>query len=249
MKRSLVFLTLVMFLIIARIPLHADTVINFASSGGNGITFTQTTGGENISFSNLYVDSGYIGDGSTSLSGDSSMNAPVVISAGAGGHFFLNRVSSDGLTGYFASNSAATLTIGNANSGIMHGSLQMIEIDTNTSPSHPNGHGSFSLTLVLSNLSFSACTATGCTNSTLLQNFAQLGNGSNASNTLTFSFSSSTATNASSLLGLTGSHGTTVEGTLDSSWDSVSPEPASLALFGSCLLMAGMKIYRRAAKA
>jgi hypothetical protein len=36
---------------------------------------------------------------------------------------------------------------------------------------------------------------------------------------------------------------------LDSSLDSVAPEPASLALFGSCLLMAGTKIYRRAVKA
>ena len=249
MKRFLVFATLFMILIVVRIPARADTVINFASSGGNGITFTHTTGGEYITFSNLYVGSGYIGDGSSPLTGDSSMNAPVVISPGAGGHFFLNSVSSDGLTGYFASNAAATLTIGNASSGIMKGSLSMIEIDTNTSPTHPNGHGSFALTLVLSNLSFSSCSTTGCTNSTLLQNFAQLGNGSNASNTLTFSFSSSTATNAASLLGLTGSHGTTVEGTLDSSLDSVAPEPASLALFGSCLLMAGTKIYRRAVKA
>jgi hypothetical protein len=151
------------------------------------------------------------------------------------------------LTGYFASNSAATLTIGNASSGILHGSLQMVEIDTNTSRTYPNGHGSFSLTLVLSNMSFSSCSTNGCTNSALLSSFAQLGNGSNANNTITFSFSSSTAGNAASLLALTGTHSTTAEGTLDSIWDTVTPEPASLALFGSCLLMAGMKLHRKVA--
>jgi len=103
MKRFLVFATLLMILIVVRIPARADTVINFASSGGNGITFTHTTGGEYITFSNLYVGSGYIGDGSNPLSGDSAMNAPVAISPGAGGHFFLNSTSSDGLTGYFRS--------------------------------------------------------------------------------------------------------------------------------------------------
>ena len=237
MKRMYALLALVVVLLAARIPAHADTVINFASYGGNGISFTQTSGGQNLTFSNLYV-----------TSSDSSANTPVVISPGAGGHFYLNSVSSDGLTGYFASNSTANLTIGNANSGILRGSLQMIEIDTNTSRTYPNGHGSFSLTLVLSNLSFSSCTTNGCTNSALLSNFAQLGNGSNASNTITFSFSSSTASNAGSLLGLTGTHSTTVEGTLDSIWDTVTPEPASLALFGSCLLLAGRKIHRRLAR-
>jgi hypothetical protein len=245
MKRIYGFLALAV-LIISTVAAHADTVINFASSGGNGITFTQTSGGQYMTFSNLYVDSGYIGDGSDNLSGDSAMNSSVVISPGTGGHFYLNRVSSDGLTGYFASNAAASLTIGNASSGILRGSLNMIEIDTNTSSSHPNGHGSFSLTLTLSNMTFTSCSTVGCTNSTLLQNFAQLGNGSNANNTLTFSFSSSTASNASSLLALSGSHGTTAEGTLDSIFDTVSPEPASLALFGSCLLMAGMKLHRHA---
>jgi len=248
MKRIYCLFALLMILIASRVPARADTVINFASSGGNGITFTQTTGGQYITFSNLYVDSGYIGDGSTDLTGDSAINAPVVISPGAGGHFYLDRVSSDGLTGYFASNTAASLTIGNAASGVLKGSLNMIEIDTNTSTSHPNGHGSFSLTLVLSNMSFSSCTTVGCTNSALLQNFANLGNGTNASNTLTFSFSSSTASNAASLLALSGTHGTTTEGTLDSIFDTVTPEPASLALFGSCLLMAGMKLHRRGAK-
>lgn len=238
MKRFYAFLALVMILVAARVPAHADTVINFASYSGNGITFTQTSGGEYMTFSNLYVGG----------ASDSANATPVVISPGAGGHFFLNSASSDGLTGYFASNATSTLTIGNANSGILTGSLQMIEIDTNTSKTYPNGHGSFALTLVLSNLSFNSCTATNCTSSTLLQNFAQLGNGNNASNTITFSFSSSTASNAASLLNLSGTHSTTVEGTLDSMFDTVTPEPASLALFGTCLLMAGMKLHRKVAK-
>jgi len=84
MKRFLVFSTLLMILLVSRIPARADTVINFASSGGNGITFTRAAGGEYITFS-LYVGSGYIGDGSSPLTGNSAMNAPVVISPGVGG--------------------------------------------------------------------------------------------------------------------------------------------------------------------
>jgi hypothetical protein len=238
MKRFSLFGALAMILVAGLLPAHADTVINFASYSGNGITFTHASGGENMTFSNLYVG------GAT----DSANATPVVISPGASGHFFLNSASSDGLTGYFASNSSASLTIGNASSGILQGSLQLVEIDTNTSRTYPNGHGSFSLTMVLNSMSFSSCTTVGCTNSTLLQNFAQFGNGSNASDTITFSFSATTAANAASLLSLAGTHSTTTEGTLDSIWDTVTPEPASLALFGSCLLMAGVKLHRRVAK-
>jgi len=238
MKRFYVFMALATILVVGAASAHADTVINFASYAGNGITFTQTAGGQYMTFSNLYV-------GGASDSGNAT---PVVISPGAGSHFLLNSASSDGLTGFFASNSKASLTIGNASSGVLTGTLNMIEIDTNTSRTYPNGHGSFSLTLVLSNMSFSSCTTVGCTSSTLLQNFAQLGNGSNAQNTITFSFASSLASNSSSLLGLTGTHSTTVEGTLDSMYDTVTPEPASLALFGSCLLLVGKKLCRRVAK-
>jgi len=238
MKRFCIFSALVVILVAGCLPANADTVINFASFSGNGITFNRTSGGEYINFSNLYVGG----------ASDSANATSVVISPGAG-QFFLNSVSSDGLTGYFATNSSSTLNIGNATSGVLSGSLQMVEIDTNTSHQYPNGHGSFSLTLVLSDMLFHSCTATGCTNSALLEKFAQLGNGSNAYNTLTFSFSASTASNARSLLGLTGANSTTVEGTLDSTLNTVTPEPVSLALFGTGLLMAGIKIRRGVAKA
>lgn len=216
----------------------ADTVINFASSGGNGITLTKTTGGEYLTFSNLYIGSGSIAG--TNLSSDSAMNAPVTISPGAGGHFYMNSVSTDGLTGYFASNSAATITIGNASSGYLTGSLGMIELDTNTSTKYPNGHGSFTLSLTLTNMKYTC--GTGCTYSNLLSTFAATGNGTNnAYDTITFTFNSKT--NVSSLLGMNGS--TTAAGSLDSFYDTVAPEPASLALFGSCLLMAGIKVRQR----
>jgi hypothetical protein len=243
MKRYYAFLALVMILVAGRLPAHADTVINFASTGGNGITITQTTGGQYLTFSNLQVNSGSIAG--NDQSGDSAMNAPVTVSAGTGGHFLLNSVSSDGLTGYFASNSAASLKIGDAASGTLTGSLQMIEINTQSQTSRG---ATFSITLVLNNLSFASCTAVNCTNSTLLSNFAQLGNGSNSSNALSFTFTGIKVTSASSLLSSTGTHGTSLAGSLDSFYDTVTPEPASLALFGSCLLMAGMKLHRRVTK-
>ncbi|MDR3764885.1 MAG: hypothetical protein P4M01_12405 [Acidobacteriota bacterium] len=221
---------------------YADTVINFASSGGNGITLTKETGGEYLTFSNLYVGSGSIGG--TSYSSDSAIGSAVTLSAGSGGHFFLDSVSSDGLTGYFASNSTATITIGNASSGYLTGTLSLIELDTNTTSKYPSGHGSFSLSLTLTNMSYTC--GTGCTYSTLLSTFAATGNGTNnAYNTITFTFNGTT--NVSSLLSVTSS-GTTAAGSLDSYYDTVTPEPASLALFGSCLLAAGMK-FRGKAKA
>jgi len=216
----------------------ADTVINFASSGGNGITLTQTSGGEYLTFSNLYIGSGSIAG--NNLTTDSAMNAPVTISPGAGGHFYMDSVSSDGLTGYFASNSAATISIGNTKSGFLTGSLGMIELDTNTSHQYPNGHGSFTLSLTLTNMQYT-CGA-GCTYSQLLSTFAATGNGTNnAYDTITFTFNSKT--NVSSLLGSNGS--TTAAGSLDSFYDTAAPEPASLALFGSCLLMAGIKVRQK----
>ena len=217
----------------------ADTVINFSSTSGNGITFTKTTGGEYMTFSNLKVGSGEIGG--VSYSSDSAMNTPITISPGVGGHFFMNSVSSDGLTGYFASNSNATIQIGNAASGYLTGSLSMVELDTNTSTKYPKGHGGFTLTLNLANMSYTC--GSGCTSSTLLRTFAATGSGTNnAYNSITFTFNG--LTNVSSLLNTTGS--TTAAGSLDSYFDTVTPEPVSLALFGSCLLAMGAKFRRNA---
>ncbi len=244
MKRFCVFLALAMILVAGGVSAHADTVINFASSGSNGVTFTQTTGGQYITFSNLYVNSGSIGgDGE---SGDSSMNAPVTISPGAGGHFYLDGVSTvDGATvGDIQSNSAATLTIGNASSGILTGSLNMIQIETTSS----SGHGaSFSIVLTLTNMTYTC--GVGCTNSTLLSTFAQTGNGSsNSYNAITFTLTGGGITNATTLLNHSGTVGTSLAGSLDSFYDTVTPEPASLALFGSCLLLVGRKLHRCVAK-
>jgi len=226
---SLAFLLLVT----AGVSARAGTVINFGTSGGNGITFSKTTGGEYMTFANLTVDST-----------DTSNGASVVISPGTGGHFLLNSVSSDGLTGYFASNAAATITMGNANSGILTGSLALIEIDTNTSHTYPNGHGSFTLTFTLNNLAFSNCTAADCTNSATLKNFASLGNGTSATNTISFNFSGG-MTNINSLLGITGSKGTTAAGTMDSPFDTLTPEPGAIGMLGSGLLLLGIAFYAR----
>ena len=245
MNRLYAFLSVVItILIVGQVPAHADTVINFASSGGNGITVTQTAGGEYLSFGNLYVNSGSIAGNDESS--DSSMNSPVIISPGAGGHFYLDSVSSDGLTGYFASNSAATIQIGtsaNSGAGLLTGTLSMIEI--NTTGITTRG-ASFSITLVLTNMTY-AC-GTGCTNSALLSNFAQLGNGSNSSNAITFTFTGIGVTSVSALAKLSGTHGTSLAGSLDSFYDTVTPEPASLVMFGSCLLVAGITLCRREAK-
>ena len=132
-----------------------------------------------------------------------------------GGSFLFNSASSDGLTGYFASSqSSGTITIGNASSGILTGSLQLVEIDTNTT-GHPHGFGSFAIELTLTGMAFSGCTTQNCTNSALLQAYAAPGAAQNSFDTLNFSFTG-TAQNASALLGMAGTHATTVQGSLDS---------------------------------
>ena len=232
MKYAKMLLAIPILLVAGGAFARGDTVINFQTSG-NGITFTKTTGGQYLTFGNLTV-----------ASDDSSNGASVVISPGAGGHFFLNSASSDGLTGYFASNSAATISMGNANSGVLAGSLALVELDTNTSRTYPNGHGSFTLTFVLNNLTFTNCTTANCTNSALLKNFASLGNGSATTNTLTFSFSGS-YTNVNSLLASSGSKSTTGAGTMDSPYDTVTPEPGTMAMLGSGVLLLGIMFGSR----
>lgn len=245
MKLSYAFLLVV--LVVGLIPAHADTVIAFGALS-NGITFTPTAGGQYVSFGGLKV-----GDNSTdypAFTGDSSFGTNVNISPGTGAHFFFNSVSADGMTGYFASNVSSNLTIGSNSSGYLRGSLSNIEISTTPKAGSTKiGNGTFSLTLVLNNLTYTSCSSVGCTDSTLLKTFANIGNGGNASNTLTFSFSGLSGNkNASTLMGLAAAKSSGVEGTFDSIYDTVTPEPASLALFGSCLLMAGMKLHRRAVK-
>jgi hypothetical protein len=215
---------------------RADTVINIATSSGNGISFTKAVGGDYVTFSNMTIND------TNDFPGDSANGAPMTISPGAGGHFLLSSKSSDGLTGYFTANNSATVSMGNASSGILTASISMVEIDTTTSPSKPGGTGSFSLVFTLSNLKFSNCTATSCTNSQMLQEFATVGG--NAQNAITFSFNTSTAANVAQLMGLAGSHGTTSAGTMDSP-QNVTPEPGTLALLATGILFLVKKLFER----
>ena len=207
----------------------ADTLINFASTG-NGITLSSQSGGEYLTFSNLYV---------TGAAGDSANGALVTISPGAG-HFYLSSESSNGLTGYFSSNGNATIQIGTSAStggGMLTGTLSMVELDSNVNGHAPNGNGSFTLYLTLSNLAYH-CSA-GCTSSALLSSFAAGTTPGSYVDSLVFSFSGKSK--VTTLNGLNGSAGV-ISGTLDS---TSAPEPASLALFGSCLMMAGVKLRKK----
>jgi hypothetical protein len=235
MRKRRIAICLILWLLAGAVPVLADTIINI-DSNGNGISLThQSGGGQYISFSNLAV----------SAVGDSANNTSLVISSGAG-HFFFNSVSSDGLTGFFASNqSSGIITIGNTSSGILTGTLQLVEIDTTTTHAKPNGYGAFTITLTLSNLAFTACSVQNCNNSEILQAFAAPGAAQNSTDTLSFSFASTTAQNARALENLSGTHPTTASGMLDSYVDTVAPEPASLALFGSGFLLAGMKLLAK----
>jgi hypothetical protein len=229
MSKHRIAICVALWLLASAAPALADTVINFASYGGNGVTFNKASGADSVNFSNLYV----------SAMGDSANNAQLTISNG--GSFLLNSVSSDGLTGYFASNqNSGTITVGNASSGILTGSIQLVEIDTTTNGLHPKGYGAFTITLTLTGMAFSGCTTQNCTNSALLQAFAAPNAAQYSTDTLSFSIAGTQ--NASTLLAMNGTHATTVQGSLDSYVDTLTPEPASLALFGSGFLLAGMRL-------
>ena len=223
-------LKLLLAVVVVQGAAFADTLINFASTG-NGITLSSHSGGEYLTFSNLYV---------TGAAGDSANGAAVTISPGSGGHFYLSSESSNGLTGYFTSNGNATIQIGSSatsGAGMLTGTLNMVELDSNVNSHAPNGNGSFTLYLTLSNLKYQ-CSGS-CTSSALLSTFAAGTTPGSYVDSLVFSFSGKSK--VTTLNGLNGSAGV-ISGTLDT---TTTPEPASLALFGSCLMMAGVKLRNK----
>jgi hypothetical protein len=227
MKRIRLSITIIALMALVGIRAHADPINIYV--GGGSVTFTHNSGGgQNLSFSGLRL---------STL--DSSFNTPLTISSGAGGFLFN---SAAGGQGYFAPLNAAFFTMGSTSSGIARGTIDSIQIIGATVGSSLT---SFTLQLSFGNLSFQQCSTSNCTNSSTLMQFATAPAGSAV---LHFSFQNTTATTVAQLLALGGTHSSTMSGEFDADSTSVTPEPASLALFGSGLLLLGLRIGRKKSK-
>jgi len=215
------FLGVALLAAMASVPAYADPINIYVNSGT--VTFNATgSGGQYMSIANLLMSSG-------DLSGK-----PISISPGAG-TFNLNSVS--GGVGYFAPLNGATVTLGNSSTGIVTGTISMIEIDLGGKAESLQG---FTLALEFTNLHFQACSTLNCSNSSTLMEFAMAPYGDAL---LNFSFQKTTAANVAGLYDLTGRHSSSMSGELDAD-STVTPESASLALFGTGLLVCGFRIYR-----